>query len=44
VEICALIITCSYVCIKKNSSTDENIKKTAIVEDNAKQEDKEKQK
>ena len=42
-EICALIITCSYVCIK-NSSTDENIKKTAIIKDNAKQEDKEKQK
>jgi hypothetical protein len=29
--------------VLKNSSTDENIKKTAIVEDNAKQEDKEKQ-
>jgi hypothetical protein len=30
--------------VLKNSSTDENIKKTAIIEDNAKQEDKEKQK
>ncbi len=30
--------------VLKNSSTDENIKKTAIIEDNANQEDKEKQK
>ena len=30
--------------VLKNSNTDENIKKTAIIEDNAKQEDKEKQK
>jgi hypothetical protein len=30
--------------VLKHSSTDENIKTTAIIEDNAKQEDKEKQK
>lgn len=30
--------------VLKISNTDENIKKTAIIEDNAKQEDKEKQK
>ena len=30
--------------VLKHSNTDENIKTTAIIEDNAKQEDKEKQK